>query len=325
MRLSVTGMACLGSFGSGIDTLVSAPPLVPSREDGRAPDADTAPLKDRLPARALRQMDRFSRMALLCLLQALDDAGLSPETDLADTGIILATGYGPATPTFAYLDSILAHGEAMASPLSFSHSVHNIPAATLALTLGLAGPCATICQLAGSVAAALATTQLWLDEGRVTRVLLGAVDEHTPTLATTTARLVAERARPAPREGIRHTLPVSEGAAFFCLDAAPAAKYGHAGDIAMRRGTAADFASFVTGKTQAGAPVFLSGALPLSLLALPGTRHAATAYGNLPVAQALDLVLALKGLEPEGGEACCCAFGVHGEISSITVSRDGAS
>lgn len=322
MTLSIQGMSCLGSFGSGIEALVKARPLAPSQEDGRAPDADTSPLKGRLPARTLRQIGRFSRMALLCLLQTLDDADLSPETSFEDTGIILATGYGPATTTFAYLDSILAHGEEMASPLSFSHSVHNIPAATVALTIGLTGPCATVCQLAGSVAASLITARQWLDEGRVSRVLLGAVDEHTPTLAATVSRLIAERSSSAAsRQGIRRTLPVSEGAVFFCLDSAREAKRGYIGNIVMQRGAASDCEAFVAAKTRSGAPVFLSGALPRSVLALSGARHAGAAYGNLPIAQAFDMVLALESPGADGEEACCWNFGAHGEISGITVLR----
>jgi 3-oxoacyl-[acyl-carrier-protein] synthase II len=331
----------LGSFGSGISDLLREEPLPSVREEGLAADADTTALRDRLPVRALRQMDRFTRMALLCLLNALDDANTNPEAGLPDTGIILATGYGPATPTFAFLDSLLTHGEQLASPLSFSHSVHNIPAASLAMQFGLTGPCMTFCQLDNPVAAGFLTAEQWLGEGRVRRVLFGAVDEHTPLLARTSRQIAAKRVgRPPSGTGLRATLPISEGAAFFCVG--PAGETGRRGqieDIFLQRGGSLDdlpkgadglCPPQAWGRAEGSCPpaefkdetVFLSGAIPPAMAAAPGRLHLGKIYGNVPVAQAFDIVFALASRQcAPAGSALCCSRGSHGETACIRVRQ----
>lgn len=323
MTLPIDGMACLGSFGFGARSLIEAGPLLPAQEDGRAKDADVSTLKELFPARSLRQMDRFTRMALLCMADVLRDAGTGPDAHVQETAIILVTGYGPATPTFAFLDSLLAHGEEMASPLSFSHSVHNIPAASLAMSMGFTGPCLTLCQRDNPVAAGFLAARQWLAEGRAARVLLGAVDEHTPLLAEITGRIVARRrAASSCREGLRTGLPISEGAAFFCLG--PAGREGRRGtldEIFIRRSPAADSA----GRAGEDEAMFLSGAVPPDLLGFSGAHHAGGIYGNIPVAQAFDLILALGCRErAPSGRALCCGLGARGETSVLRVRRADA-
>ena len=91
-------------------------------------------------------------MTLFAAYMALEDAGektAGPETD-----IVLATGYGPSRLTFDFLDSLLDFGPDMASPQAFAHSVYNIPAATVAVMMGVTGPCTIICQPDTAVAAA---------------------------------------------------------------------------------------------------------------------------------------------------------------------------
>jgi 3-oxoacyl-[acyl-carrier-protein] synthase II len=320
MSMTVLGLACLGSFGAGVGDLSRGETLAAVQEDGRAAAADLAALKERVPARSLRQMDRFTRMALLCLLQAMDDAGLRPDGDPAGTGIILASGYGPATPTFSFLDSLLAHGEQLASPLSFSHSVHNIPAASLALQLDLTGPCLTFCQRDNPVPAGLLAARQWLEEGRVDRVFFGAVDEHTPLLAAVTRRILAKRAAtPASRAGLRASLPISEGAAFFCL--APAggdARRGVITEIAFRRGAMDDCLT----EAAEDEVVFLSGAVPPATASRPPARYGGSVYGNIPIAQAFDLAIALTCRDRvPSGRAFCCGVGSQGETSGIHVRQ----
>lgn len=323
MTMTVQGLACLGSFGAGIDDLLRGNTLPARCEDGRAADADLSALPLRVPAKSLRQMDRFTRMAFLCMLQAAEDAGVNPDGEWPDTGIILVTGYGPATPTFGFLDSLLQYGEHMASPLAFSHSVHNIPAASLAMRRNLVGPCLTLCQLDNPVAGGLLAARQWLAEGRVTRVFFGAVDEHTPFLASVTRRIAAQRATtPANREGLRAALPPSEGAAFFCLGATEGpARRGSITDIAFRRATADGCAP----QAHEDETVFLSGAVPRKMPGAPRVRHAGNIYGNIPVAQAFDLAIALTCRERvPSGKAVCHSMGAQGETAAIRVRQPHA-
>lgn len=163
---------------------------------------ETTDLETFIAARRLRRADHFTRMTLLAAYRALGNAGYTG-TPPQNMGIVLCSGYGPSQTTFDFLDSILEFGAGCASPLTFSHSVHNIPAAMLALALQNPCPSTTLCQLHQPFSAALNTARCWLKEGRVDTVLLGAVDESTPLLKDVSKQF--------------STAPMGEGAAFFVL------------------------------------------------------------------------------------------------------------
>ncbi len=237
--LAVEGLACIGGFGKNYESLrqreksLSLGKSFKAGQEAALPKTDTTGLTRFFPARSLRQIDHFTRMALLCACQTLENAGYIMEGEgkllPPELGIILVSGYGPAAPTFQFLDSIMEYGEQMASPLAFSHSVHNIPVASLAIKLGITGPCLTITQLESPVTAGLLATSAWLSEGRVQQVLLGAVDEHTPMLEAISTRFIREENTPRP---LRRQFPLGEGAAFFLLSKdSSKARHGYIADI----------------------------------------------------------------------------------------------
>ncbi|MDR2726543.1 MAG: hypothetical protein LBC10_00945, partial [Deltaproteobacteria bacterium] len=122
----IESCSCLGSFGHDAAALAGA--FSGEKNDAFFEKTDTNALKEFHPARVLRQCDHFSRLALLAASRAMAASGI---TDRAGIGIILASGYGPTLATYDFLDSLLDYGEAMASPLAFSLTVHNIPAAVV--------------------------------------------------------------------------------------------------------------------------------------------------------------------------------------------------
>lgn len=210
MKLAIQGIGLAAPFGGWAD-ISSTMERKPTLDQ----PVDTSALSDYIPPRRLRRIDHFTRMTLLAAYSALDHAGrlkLLPE----DMGIVLSTGYGPSQTTFDFLDSIIEDGAPLASPLAFSHSVHNIPAGVLSLLLGTPCPQTTICQLHQPVISGLRTAALWLAEGRVKNVLFGAVDETTPLLKENRQRLDAEKCRQFTQPG--------EGAAFFLLNQAESGK-----------------------------------------------------------------------------------------------------
>ena len=292
MRMALEGMGVVTPLGNGLDALQQA--ALSSFSDEALVSAgtttDTETLKNYLPVRALRRVDHFTRMTLLAAFQAVEDAELSP-TDLHDAGIVLATGYGPARLTFDFLDSIIDYGPKMASPLAFSHSVHNIPAATVALKMHINGPCFTVSQFETSVAAAFLTARTWMAEGRVERVLVGAVDESTELLRENTAR-IAQELSPEASGGRRTALP-GEGAVFFCLHADPCrARHGFVQEPGLSRETP-EISDIL--------PTFFSGAASQKRrdAVSPNLHDFSSVYGNLPTAMAFDIALAACALSGE--------------------------
>ena len=169
--------------------------------------ADTTDLGNFLPKPALRRTPHYARMALLAGLRALDMASWRDSAGLRETALVLGTAHGCAQTSMDFMDSILEGGPGLSSPTAFSHSVGNVAAGLMTILLGIEGPCFTISLFEHSFSGALSTAITLLAAGRVKRVLAGAVDE-------TDARFIsccAKRLNPTPH------LPLTEGAVFLCL------------------------------------------------------------------------------------------------------------
>ena len=173
MRMFLNGIGAAWAGGG-------APELGPLLEASRLiepwGDTPTDDLADYVPRAKMRRMDHFTKMALLSAFRCLDDAGLNPE-DTGEMAVVLATGFGPMHTTFKYLDSLLDQGPKAASPMAFSTSVHNIPAAVLAMTLGRPCPCMTLCQFERPLVSGLEAAFCWLADRRADKVLLTVCDE----------------------------------------------------------------------------------------------------------------------------------------------------
>ncbi len=283
------GLGVIGAFGVGPKALAARflqPDQLP--EEG----ADTDDLARFVPLRGLRHTDHFSRLGLLAAFYALEDAGLRPD-DLVESGVVLVSGYGPAARTFEFLESIRAHGPQLASPLAFSLSVHNIPAAVLALALNIQGPCTTLCGCGGLVAGGLHIARARLREGSARRILFAAVDERCREFEHI-ARAFALRHPDVARE-LRVPERFGEAAVCFCLRLRKAGEEG----VILEPEDCGTFPPadeeeiFVSGEGAAdcsGRPVFCGSA----------------AYGRLPIAQALDIVLARSRLENGGSAGMLC-------------------
>lgn len=216
MRMAVQGVGVTGGFGEGLEALRTVDASLINSSEPRL--ADVTALQQFVAPRALRRMDHFSKLALLGAHLALHDAGAT-DLEPGRTGIIIATGYGPTATTFQFLDGLIDDGPSLVSPMAFAQSVHNIPAAVVGIQLKIAGPCSTISQLGSSVFCGVQTAQMWLAEGRVDRVLFGAIDEHSPILSQHLAKT---------------EVPPGEGTAFFLLERAQdEARHGFIGDVCM--------------------------------------------------------------------------------------------
>ena len=229
-RIVIEGIGAVGGFGCGISDLrraleegVGRPgTLELSTGSATVPipayRADVSRLEEFINSRTLRRIDRFSRLALLGSHLALADAEL-PEAERSRLGIIVASGYGATGITYAFLKSFIDDGDICASPTYFANSVHNSAAAHISIQLGAMGPNLTVSQFDLSVPSALGTARLWLAEGRVQRVLFGAVDELSDLIGYIRYRSpgAAPAAPMTPLRTEAETSIPAEGAAFLLL------------------------------------------------------------------------------------------------------------
>lgn len=274
--------------------------------DRRALLCDVSPLERFFPKRALRRMDRFSRLALLGACLCLEDAGLLQEKGKGGVqsgdksmGLILATGYGAAATTFAFLDSCIDDGDALASPTHFSNSVHNAAAANVAIQLGMEGPALTVSQFGFSFASALATAALWLHEGRAATILLGGVDEACDVLAYCHGRLAPGQQDAAAVAG--------EGGAFFLLRKSQPANGSGYGALTGTR--------LFAEEPHGGNKLF--GAWGRTACTQDASFEHAPLWGNTPAGQALDIAAACLQRQSGNHPPLHCLFHTEAGVSCI--------
>ncbi len=169
-----------------------------SQASAEALHAAVSGLSDLFPRQSLRRLPVYVRLALLAAARALQDGGLWPcPTDLP---LVIGSASVCQKTSFDFMDSILAFGPGLASPLAFSHAVNNMAAGLLSLMLHTTGACTTITNSLLSFAGALETATVLLTAHRAPAVLVGAVDEWDARFA-----------------GIFPGRELVPAAAFFCL------------------------------------------------------------------------------------------------------------
>jgi len=199
-RAAIRGLSQVSAVGAGMqalrDALRGARPAPEQVPCNPADPADRVPVL-RCPAAGgealadpavLRRMDAFSLRALLAATHALREAGEArdgPER----TGLVVASGYGPLTTMFGFIDQLIDKGDSRGSPVLFAGSLHNAPAAYLSLLLGTRGPSLTVTGFHHAFARALGAALGWLERDAVGRVLLVADDEFHPVIGYGLQRL----------------------------------------------------------------------------------------------------------------------------------------
>lgn len=121
--------------------------------------------------------------------------------------IITATAYGCLTDSEKFLQILLASDEEQLSPTPFMQSTFNTVGATIALLRQCHCYNTTYAHGGGSFPAALLDAMMLIEEQEVQYVLVGAIEEVTPTLRTLLARMRVEQ------------IPTQGGALFFLLSA----------------------------------------------------------------------------------------------------------
>jgi len=150
-----------------------------------------------LSPRAVRRMRRAQRLALAAAERALEAAGEANRP--SDEGaVVVGTGLGCLGETAAFLENMVQLEEREPKPAAFIQSVHNAPAAQLAICFGLRGESQTFTH--GAISAELALGHaLWvLRAGRSRHVLAVGVDEASPYAITAGQEAGCLRREPEP-------------------------------------------------------------------------------------------------------------------------------
>lgn len=337
MQIAVQGIGVVGGFGTGVaemrQTLLSGivnRSSILLSDSGKpleipAHRADSSRLTEFVPLMALRRIDNFSRLALLGAYLALEDAGVLAEGKQERLGVIIASGYGATSTTFAFLDSFITDGDICASPTYFANSVHNSAAAYISIMLGATGPSSTISQFHQSVPSALQTARLWLAEERVDRVLFGAVEELSELIGYAWYRQRGRADKPEMTPlltGVESAVP-GEGAAFLLLTRKEEVQDGYCllDRITTGRHLKPGFHSSPHDLLLLGADGRIENGAAYSILAEKSTIACFTPlYGSMPGSPAFDIAIAAlmlkEGKTFASPESAVCDF-------SATVAAGG--
>lgn len=140
---------------------------------------------------SLRRSDRYTALVLAAAGGVLDAV---PDVS-GDTGVIVASSFGPHRTTCAFLDDLLDYREEDVMPTTFSHSVHNAAASYAASAFGLRGPEFTLTGFENLFYEALRTAELC--GALCSRMLVVSVEENalmTEEIANHVCRIPPEGA-----------------------------------------------------------------------------------------------------------------------------------
>lgn len=239
----VTGVGCLGSYGTGLAALARAlasgtPRTQPidrsagyHRRHGATLVAGCAglDLSPWVSPQAARRMSDLSQFAVAASRMAIQDAGLA-DVRGDRTAVAIATALGPGGFTEQLARQILEKGGKAASPFLFTDCVANAPAGQVGIDLGARGPNLTICQREAGPLLALWQGAEEVARGRADVCLAGAADEMKPLVHALLDRFRG-LVRPEPHGELPRPFDVrrsgalaGEGATMLVLEAEAAAR-----------------------------------------------------------------------------------------------------
>ena len=172
--------------------------------------------KDYVPSAYLRRASHILKMGISAGRMCLKEAD-SEQVD----AILVGTGMGCFEDTDKFLRAISDNAEEMLAPTAFIQSTHNTVAGQLALLTGCQGYNFTYVQQNLSFEYALLDALLLLKEGEAEDILLGGLDELTPSLCELFERAGHIKQRATCKiplwESTSTGYVAGEGAAFFRL------------------------------------------------------------------------------------------------------------
>ena len=236
-RVAVTGIGVVSPLGSdcttlwehliqgisGIGTIEELSGL-PVTFGGRARTFDPA---RHLGSKEIRRMDRYTQFAVTCGLDAVAQAGLSPETYPEQrSGVLIGTGAGGMTTIEEQIPVYHEKGPRRVSPLTVPMFIPNIASAELAMKIRAKGPGMGLSSACATGGHALAMAMRLIQAGDADCMIAGGVEAClTPfsVAAFASMRALSTRnddparaSRPFDRD--RDGFVMSEGGAVLVLE-----------------------------------------------------------------------------------------------------------
>ena len=133
--------------------------------------------RDFISVKNIRRMDKISLLTTAAARLALEDAGISINTDNRDRiGILLGTSFGATDVTVQFAGTLFKDGPAFVNPILVPNTVMNAPAGHASIELGFRGVNTTVTHFAVSAETAIAYAVSEIRRGAADFMLTGGVD-----------------------------------------------------------------------------------------------------------------------------------------------------
>jgi 3-oxoacyl-[acyl-carrier-protein] synthase II len=259
-RVAITGIGMVTPLGCSVSTFWKAVcqgqsgvrPIAsfdasdfPTQFAGEAVDFDP---RDRLSPKTIRRSGRTTQMALVAADLAFEDAGWSPEDQLASrTATIIGCGFGSSSSVEEAYRIFFTEGWRNNHVLAVPMCMPSAPGSEIAMHYGLRGPAHTVSAACASGAAAIAQAADLVSRGVVRRALTGGAEALLlPGVFSIWCRLRVLSQRNddpagacAPFSADRDGLVLGEGACLLALERLPDAQARGAHIYAELAGSAA--------------------------------------------------------------------------------------
>jgi 3-oxoacyl-[acyl-carrier-protein] synthase II len=200
--------------------------------DGEGACADFDP-RDFLSAKDTRRADRFTQLALVACLEALEDAGWDDRfaSDAGArrslpyphkrVGCVLGTGVGGITTLTEGQDTLRERGSQYVPPLSVPLMMSNAAAGALSMAHGLRGPSFAVSSACASGAHAIGSALRMLQVGEADAVVVGGSEAGLTPLARaafSALDALSKEGISRPFDARRDGFVMGEGAAVLVLE-----------------------------------------------------------------------------------------------------------
>lgn len=176
--------------------------------------------------REAKRMARFTQFAVYAATQAWEQSGIANGSyDAERIGVILGSGMGGLDVICEQHEELRSNGPRAVSSLFIPKAIINTGAGTIAIRLGLHGPCLSVVTACSSGADAIGQAYYAVKEGRADAILVGGAEAVMTELAVQgfhQMQALSESADPRrasiPFDKDREGFVMGEGAAFVLLE-----------------------------------------------------------------------------------------------------------